>query len=305
MPPRHSRIWTLWRRFRWRYLCFFFVLYYFFSLFFFSDVEPAGPSILWEDSLVVVVSATSENHFDPQENLMRSARRANVPYVFYDLGLPNYALKRIDRLSWENFKYRKFPFEDYPPHFNMEVMAGQWAWKPVIIEQVFREMKGKNKYLIWLDSGCYITSLSRTIERLESMNDAIYISNSSGTLARWTHPKMWEYFSIDPNKDDFGKATPIEAGCAVYFKESDVYQKLIVPWRDCALESECIGPKGSNKKNHRQDQAALGILMKANGYPIQTERLPGVSCKCDRWFYDYIGNRLSLSWYEYFCSYRN
>jgi hypothetical protein len=36
-------------------------------------------------------------------------------------------------------------------------------------------------------------------------------------------------------------------------------------WKECAVTKECIAPEGSNRKNHRQDQAVLSVLAHQSG----------------------------------------
>lgn len=38
-------------------------------------------------------------------------------------------------------------------------------------------------------------------------------------------------------------------------------QSLLDAWLDCALHLQCIAPAGSHRGNHRQDQAALSLLV--------------------------------------------
>ena len=40
----------------------------------------------------------------------------------------------------------------------------------------------------------------------------------------------------------------------------DWVRRLVKEWRDLALVKECICPDGSDRSNHRQDQAVLTIL---------------------------------------------
>ena len=38
------------------------------------------------------------------------------------------------------------------------------------------------------------------------------------------------------------------------------YADIVEPWVRCARVEACIAPPGSNRRNHRQDQAALTVL---------------------------------------------
>lgn len=38
------------------------------------------------------------------------------------------------------------------------------------------------------------------------------------------------------------------------------YKELVRPWYLCSLTRQCIAPDGSDRSNHRQDQAALTVL---------------------------------------------
>ncbi|CAG8606587.1 16048_t:CDS:2, partial [Dentiscutata heterogama] len=77
-------------------------------------------------------------------------------------------------------------------------------------------------FLIWSDSGTIISQ--KTLENLPKilkLYNGFISSKSSGTMAKWTHPGVYKYFNDD----------------------------------------ECIAPRGSSRKNHRQDQAILIYLV--------------------------------------------
>ena len=44
------------------------------------------------------------------------------------------------------------------------------------------------------------------------------------------------------------------------------YDRVLVPWERCALDRDCIAPPGSDRSNHRQDQAVLSVLAHEFGY---------------------------------------
>ena len=70
-----------------------------------------------------------------------------------------------------------------------------------------------------------------------------------------------------------------------------VYRDVVLPWKACAVEKDCIAPAGSSRSNHRQDQAVLSYLVHRSGYPFAHDTANDllVRTKCDRWFYQYIG----------------
>lgn len=45
-----------------------------------------------------------------------------------------------------------------------------------------------------------------------------------------------------------------------------VMAKIVEPWYKCAQAQECITPTGASLSNHRYDQAALGVILYANGF---------------------------------------
>jgi hypothetical protein len=71
------------------------------------------------------------------------------------------------------------------------------------------------------------------------------------------------------------------------------------------MEKACIAPPGSSRGNHRQDQALLSYLVhKAGfGFAADTRHEIGVHCKCDRWFYHYIGFHVPAPAYAWCCLY--
>lgn len=62
---------------------------------------------------------------------------------------------------------------------------------------------------------------------------------------------------------------PSYAGNTVGFVHgSEGYNKILLPWVDCAGKPECIAPKGSSIANHRFDQTALSIIAYKSGINI-------------------------------------
>jgi hypothetical protein len=107
---------------------------------------------------------------------------------------------------------------------------------------------------------------------------------------------MFDYLNADPN--EYGDKPNADAtlvgfgiGSASTADREAVYQNIVLPWRACAMVNDCIAPRGSSRKNHRQDQAVLSYLVHRAKYSFvrDTRSEVGVRCKCDRWFYRYVG----------------
>ena len=97
-----------------------------------------------------------------------------------------------------------------------------------------------------------------------------YSARSKGTVADWVHPKMLAYFGLDA---DWARGKPnIRADCCAFDPAFEEARALARRWREGALIKECIAPEGSDRSNHRQDQALLTVLA----------YLTGLAGKCDQ-----------------------
>jgi len=204
-----------------------------------------------------IVTASSENHFVTLRWLLWSINRyePKVPLIVYDLGFSDKQVERLKEIP--NIDFRRFPFESYPDYFNINVARGEYAWKPVIIELVSREYKS----IIWMDAGDEVTGpLDNTWNFIEQRG--FYSGVSQGTISTWTHPDMLKAFKLDPNV--YGNKRNCNAAFLGFGNK--VRESILIPWRDCALKRECIAPIGSNRGNHRQDQAALTLIVYMNDF---------------------------------------
>jgi hypothetical protein len=207
--------------------------------------------------------------------------------------------------------YHKFDFTAYPPHLDVEVNAGEYAWKPVIVAEVVERVRrsGEADDVLWSDAGSYFDDFDRIAARVRECG-GLWLRASSGTMAQWTHPLMFERLGVDPKA--FAALPNADAtliGFATGHPSSSVrervYRDIVVPWKAGALDRDCIAPPGSSRKNHRQDQALLSYLVHKSGFAFSrdTRRELGVRCKCDRWFYRYIGFNVPAPVYAWCCLY--
>ena len=204
-----------------------------------------------------VVTASSPNHFDVLLGFLESYSQNNplsVPLLVYSLRLTD---QQFDSLL-SNFPFvhaRKFDFSSYPEYFDVRVARGEYAWKPIIIKEVLDSFAEK---VLWLDSGDRLTSpeaLARCFQHIDNLG---YVTTqTSGTTQTWVHPSTLKYFgeeSLD---------LPMCNGAIIGFDGSQrkIYEEIVSEWAHCAVTRECIAPRGSSRLNHRQDQAALSVLI--------------------------------------------
>ena len=241
--------------------------------------------------------------------MLESLRALGARVECYDLGLTPREVRAIPR--WAGLFYHKFDYAAHPPHLNVEVAAGEYAWKPVIVADVVERIRQSDAPddVLWSDAGSYFHAVEPLEARIRS-GDGLWVRRSSGTMAQWTHPSMFDRlrekaadFADLPNADatlvGFATGHPSRA------IRDRVYREVVVPWRTGALDKECIAPRGSSRRNHRQDQALLSYLVHKAGFAFASESRQeiGVRCKCDRWFYQYIGFHVPAPVYAWCCLY--
>lgn len=108
---------------------------------------------------------------------------------------------------------------------------------------------------MWMDSGNLI------LQRLDSLykyinQSGIYSNDSGGTILEWTHPKTLEYMNCNCFLQNICKS----AACIGLNTKIEWVKSFIDEFKKLALIKECIAPEGSNRLNHRQDQAIFNIL---------------------------------------------
>ena len=239
--------------------------------------------------------------------MLDSLRRLEARVECYDIGLTPEEVRALPR--WDGFFYHRFDYAAYPPYMNAAVNAGEYAWKPVIVADVMERVRAEQdpSDVLWADAGCYFHALQPIADRLRA-SGGLWVRPSPGVMQDWTHPGMFEYLGVDPKayggrRNADATLVGFAVGSAARPDREAVYRNIVLPWKACALVKECIAPHGSSRANHRQDQAVLSYLVHRAGYAFanDTWRELGVRCKCDRWFYHYIGFDVPASVYARTC----
>lgn len=258
-------------------------------------------------SPLTVVTAASSNHFGALRQMLGSLCALDARVECYDIGLTPEEARSLPR--WDRAVYRTFDYDAYPSYMNVAVAAGEYAWKPVIVADVVERARAEEppSDVLWADAGCFFHALEPIATRITRTN-GLWVRTSAGTMRQWTHPLMFESLRVDP--EEYGDKPNADAtlvgfavGTASPPAREAVYRDIVLPWKACAMTKECIAPAGSSRKNHRQDQAVLSYLVHRSGYQFasDTPEELQVRCKCDRWFYHYIGFDVPPSLYARTC----
>jgi hypothetical protein len=222
----------------------------------------------------VIVTGASSNHYHVLLTLLYTIAyyEPDTHTVIYDLGLGDYAsdlnehLQFINSITQNNMETRTFNFSEYPPHMNITVNAGEYAWKPVIMYDVLLEFKVN---VLWIDAGSNLeNNLAKAWQELDEKG---FVSSfSDGDLSRWVYPTLFAQFPLVT-----ARHMPMCNGAFAGFRYNSTWtQKIALPWKECAMVKECIAPKGSSRDNHRQDQSILSLLAAQEGMSYKSCAVP-------------------------------
>lgn len=215
---------------------------------------------------LIFVTGTDSSHFNSCCQFIKSVTKyeSKSKIIVYDLGMKKEELESMKKIN-EKIEIIHFDYSKYPEYFNIKVNAGEYAWKPVILKNLIDEHEC---FVCWMDSGNVINKRLSTI-RFIIRAIGIYSPYSTGRVKDWTHIKTQIY--LKSSKKVLQRKN-LSGACIALNCNDCRASKIINSWRDCALEKECIAPEGSNRKNHRQDQAALSIIAHQSG---ATRCMPG------------------------------
>jgi hypothetical protein len=215
------------------------------------------------DNLAIATGA-SQNHFKSLKQFLGTVPKSQRCFI-YNLGLNKQSIGELDELAEQTgamWKVCTFDYSKYPEYYNIEINAGEYAWKPAIICEVMHELLDKNKdvnYLLWSDAGNVLSPNSAGAITEFLRDNHIFTGYSLGNIAKWTHPLTLKWFSI-------GSSSPyMMYRCRnAAMMGFNISVESVVDFIDSlavyASIKDCIAPPGSSRENHRQDQAVFTIM---------------------------------------------
>ena len=204
---------------------------------------------------MIVVTGASDNHYLSLVNFINSFIKHNTKnrLIIYNLGLDKYKWNLMQEIYKKfDFLYKKFDYSKHPSWFNINIEAGQYAWKPTIIYDTFLEFP--DEIIVWMDAGNIIQNNLIPLQDFIITNH-VYSATSDGDIRKWTHPNTIKYLNcLNIDKENRN------AACLGFNTKIDYVKSFLKEFYDCAQDKNCIAPEGSSRINHRQDQAVFTIL---------------------------------------------
>ena len=232
------------------------------------------------DNEYVIVTGASDNHALSLVNLLYSTLLANPysPLVIVDYGIYEAKLKSLlssltqiqlirKRIGSESpIYYRKYDFDHFPEWCGMTERhsMGGFAWKIITIFDIITEYKG---LVFWTDAGSILGNIDKDIQNAR-MN-GFYSNDAGHNIRKWTHPGMVQ--CLEEMKWISVMNSTLDKWCCsggylmIDSRNRTVMRNVVYPTVKCSLTKKCITPIGSSRKNHRQDQSVISILVQSLG----------------------------------------
>ena len=245
---------------------------------------------------LVVVSSVSSNHFREIKDMIASVQTQmpNTTLIVYSLGLT--ATETQELTSYCNLELRTFNFDKYPALNYSRINLQHYGWKPLVVQEVAAEYE----VIMYFDASVRLVSpiSGSLLMYLSSLRPAFISGSLFGNgiicdepelpdypIVSFTHNGMLEYLFPKKSQDlpalrqELALWGHIESGCWLMWFTSEMREKILNNWVDCALHQECMAPQNTSIWNctyerldeyaprgefigcHRYDQSALNVIL--------------------------------------------
>ena len=183
-----------------------------------------------------------------------AAHSAGAELAIWDLGLTE-AERTAFETEFTPLKLRTFNYANYPPFYDIRVAAGQYAWKSACIEESLAGWPA-DTVVLWLDAGnLLVGSLREPISFIKKQG--LFSPMTGGSISRYIHPGTFAATGV--SQVNLTKKTMRNGAIIGFYTGFPWVKSWFTKWRKWC-DTECvIAPAGSDRSNHRQDQAILTI----------------------------------------------
>lgn len=189
--------------------------------------------------------------------------------IAYDLGLSEQ--QRVDfKRKYPEIKLTLFEFAKYSSHYDLNINAGAYAWKPQIIAEEFN-MENEDDFVFWLDAGCVVRRPLLIVRA--ALHFFGFYSIQSGVLIK----DFTNQITINlMGGKETSSLKMLSGGVIAFNKKSKINNILIKEWAKYADIKHVISPLGSSRDNHRFDQSIVSILFyqmyRVNKQPVISKK---------------------------------
>lgn len=208
---------------------------------------------------MILVTGASDNHFKTLNQFIDVFLSFyhgdnSILLIVYNLGINEEKWNDMkNKYNYENITYKVFNYSLYPDYLNININAGEYAWKSVIIYDTCEEY---NDLVVWMDSGNLIyEKIDKIYDHLS--NHYVYCEYSASDVQRWTHPGTLAYLNC---REEILYKGNRNGACIGFNYKIDWVKSLVGDYKKYSLIKDCIAPEGSSRENHRQDQSVFTIL---------------------------------------------
>ena len=229
----------------------------------------------FDDCDYLVVTGCSSNHLVATINMMLSIMASNrySSFVFVDFGLKEseYAylaseLRFIHSIhnvlnSTAKVYYRRFAFSHFPQWWDISdpMIRGGYSWKVIAIYDLLLETK---RIVVWSDGGNLLPQ-NMDMELQHAYSFGAFSPASGDNIQKWVHGSSLSFLHNNKMVRRIMKGKGMCNGAFIVFDYNNetVMNNVVFPLVQCAYTRKCISPLKTSRKNHRQDQAILSVLM--------------------------------------------
>ncbi len=197
----------------------------------------------------IFITGADSTHYKSALNCIKSIISKHQKIVFWDLGCTD---KELAAIGATGITIRKFPYKDFPDFLNIKINAGNYAWKPIIIELTADEFKIP---VFWFDAGNLLIDHKKIL--MTTMVNVFYSPYSIKKVCDLTHPSVIKKFS---EIKGIHKKNNLNGACVCFDPKNSKAINLLRDWSFYAKDINYIAPEGSSRLNHRQDQSLLTLL---------------------------------------------
>jgi hypothetical protein len=201
---------------------------------------------------LLIVTAADQAYWRCLYQFLRSAERLRLnlrhDFLAYDLGLGAHTRQRLQsRFAWCSF--RRFRFENYPPHIGRDLSAH--AWKPFVVNEALHATSG---LVVWLDSATLLKCLPDHVIA-EIRRCGVYSLKGQTALDLRCDPDILDALSVPA---EFRRGPVRVSGALGFDAGNRSARQLVEAWCQHHLVSQFVRPK---RASHNSDQALLSIAM--------------------------------------------